>query len=129
MALRRLERCKTKWTPDAVVIAEANETQKRLHAPSTLASEEAKWKLTASSANNVAATRMQAAQRGRAARKEVDAKRAAASETGASELARSPPSMRPQVLDRATAYQPAARTAMPGAKNGGCNERPRTAHR
>ena len=110
MALLRLERCKTKWIPDVVVIAEANETQKRLRAPSKLAAEEATWKLNASANNDAAAIRMQAAQRGRAARKDVEAKRAAAREAGVSALARSPPSMRPQMLDRLTAYQPAVAT-------------------
>ena len=71
-------RAASKWVPDGAALAEAHATQKGLHGASRLAAREAAWLIEASMGadGGVAATRLQAAHRGRAGRDKAEAERA-----------------------------------------------------
>ena len=101
-----MSRVKKTWTPDPALIAEAQETQRRLYGASKLKAREAAWLVEASvSAREAgdAATRLQAAHRGKSGRAQAEAERARRSRV----LAASGPSLEgPMILSPKMGYQP-----------------------
>ena len=113
-----LGRVKTKWTPDGATVAEAHATERALHGCSKLAAREAAWMFEASleikNENENAATKVQAAHRGKKARENVGAERFRREQL----LVADRPTTTPTVLEAS-----AAQTAAPRAK-----PRPVSAH-
>ena len=115
-----LGRVKTKWTPDGATVAEAHATERALHGCSKLAAREAAWMFEASlnkNDNENAATKVQAAHRGKKARENVGAERFRREQL----LVAVRPTTTPTVLEATAAYE--AQTAPPRAK-----PRPVSAH-
>ena len=120
-----LARCKTPWTPDPAILAEAKAAQRALHGASRLAAREAAWMDEQTDESDVAATKLQAAHRGRTARVSYEEKRKEARKPPPLLLAPraiSPgPRRSPTILAFEDAYQP---VAVSKAK-----PRPQTAHK
>jgi hypothetical protein len=116
-----LGRVKTKWTPDGATLAEAHATERTLHRCSKLATREVAWMLEASlenkHENEGAATKVQAAHRGKKARDNVGAERFRREQM----LAAGRPTTTPTIIEASAVYQ--AQKAPPRAK-----PRPVSAH-
>jgi hypothetical protein len=109
---RMLERTRTPWVADKEALAEARATERALHAPSRLEARAAAWIFDASGKDlNKAATKLQAAQRGKQARRELrvrSPKRSPKSRGGS-----------PTLLESSNAYQavvPSKAAATPGSR-------------